>query len=98
MYSTQLSIHGAKRTKSDVASTKRHIVVYLLLLLPTSLLLTPLGVTGPLYLYGALFLGVGFLVVGLRGLVKSAGTLWARQLFIASLIYLTTLYLLIWVS
>lgn len=81
-----------------VASTKRHIVVYLLLLLPVSLLLTPLGVTGPVYFYGAFSLGVGFLVMGLKGLVKSAGPPWARRLFVASLIYLTVLYLLIWVD
>jgi protoheme IX farnesyltransferase len=63
------------------------------LLLPVSLGLTLLEVTGTLYLVVATILGVGFLGWSATGLREDAGALWARRFFFASLIYLPALIL-----
>lgn len=72
--------------------TRHHVVRYLAALLLTSILLVPFGVGGTLYLISALVLGGAFFAVGAWGLRKSAGTRWARGLFLMSLIYLCGLF------
>lgn len=74
------------------AATKRHAAFWAAALLPVSLLLVPLGIAGPLYLAVAAALGVAFLAWALWGLRKEAGNKWARQLFLASLVYLPLLF------
>lgn len=63
------------------------------LLLPVSLALTLLGVTGRLYLVVATLLGVIFLGWSATGLRSGADAVWARRFFLASLIYLPALML-----
>ncbi len=72
--------------------TKMHAVFYAGALVPVSLLLVPLGIAGWLYLVVASALGFAFLAWAVAGLRAEAGNRWARQLFIASLIYLPLLF------
>jgi protoheme IX farnesyltransferase len=72
--------------------TKLHAVLYAGALVPVSLLLVPLGIAGWMYLGVATVLGLVFLAWAIVGLRKEAGNRWARQLFVASLIYLPLLF------
>lgn len=67
-------------------------IFFALLLLPVSLLPTFLGLTGLLYFFGALFLGILLLYVSVR--YRNAMERGARILFRVSVIYLSLLYLL----
>ena len=68
-------------------STGRQIALYCVALLLVSLLPTFFGFTGPLYFLGALVSGLFFLWFGLRTAWIRSGAA-ARQLFIASILYL----------
>lgn len=75
---------------------KVQAVAWALALVPLSLALTPLGVTGDIYLGVALALGLVFLAWTLKGLgvrEPKADVRWARQLFVLSLVYLPALTL-----
>lgn len=72
---------------------KLQAMAWAALLLPVSLGLTVLGVTGKLYLIVATILGVGFLGWSATGLRSGADARWARRFFFASLIYLPALML-----
>ena len=78
-------------TEHGTLTAKVQIVLYLAALCPVTLVLVPLGVGGPLYLWTALAAGLGFFLVGLYGLRRAAGMRWARMLFSVSLLYLTVL-------
>ncbi len=75
-----------------VPRTKLHAALYAGALVPVSLLLVPLGIAGTIYLSVAAALGVAFFVWSLVGLRAEAGNRWARQLFLASLVYLPLLF------
>ena len=75
----------------DGESTARRIVIYALILLPFSLIPTWLGVTGPIYLGGAFFLGAAYLYSAMRT-ARAKTKLEARRLLQASVIYLPLLY------
>jgi protoheme IX farnesyltransferase len=85
---------GFKTLVSELGTrtAKFQVILYLLLLCPVSLLLVPMGIGGRLYLWTALFAGLGFLLVGLQGLRPSSGVRWARNLFKASLLYLMVVF------
>ena len=71
-------------------STERQIVTGCFALLGVGLLPTLIGLTGPVYFFGAFTLGVFFLGCGLaQALSRSAPA--ARRLLLASLLYLPTL-------
>jgi heme o synthase len=72
------------------ASTERQIVLTCLALLSVSLLPAVLGWTGPIYLVGALGLGLAFTAVGIVHAVART-TRAARQVLLASLLYLPLL-------
>jgi len=72
------------------ASTERQIVTGCLALLAVGLLPTLLGLTGPVYFFGALFLGIGLLACGMFQAVYRSGPT-ARRLMLASLLYLPLL-------
>lgn len=76
----------------DGRITSRQITLYALTLLPVSLLPTPAAVTGMLYLVGAAVFGLGFILCTLPLLTRRDGVS-ARQVFIASVIYLPLLLL-----
>lgn len=75
-----------------VPRTKLHAALYAGALVPVSLMLVPLGIAGTIYLSVAAALGVAFFVWSLVGLRAEAGNRWARQLFLASLVYLPLLF------
>lgn len=70
---------------------KFQAVAWSALLVPVSLLLTLLGVTGVLYLGLAALLSLGFFGWSLSGFRPGAGVRWARGYFLASLVYLPAL-------
>jgi heme o synthase len=74
----------------DGMSTERQIVTGCLALLPVSLLSTLVGLTGAVYFFGALTLGVAFLCCGMAQAVSRSVPA-ARRLLFASLLYLPML-------
>jgi protoheme IX farnesyltransferase len=75
----------------DGRSTSRQIVGYASTLIPVSLFPTMLGMTGKIYLVGALILGGWFLYVGVR-VAFDRTALRARKVLLASVIYLPLIY------
>ncbi|HEY8185330.1 MAG TPA: heme o synthase [Pyrinomonadaceae bacterium] len=77
----------------DGRVTAQQIVVYTLLLLPVSLLPAAMGISGKVYLYGAIVLGLLFFYSSLRA-AFSKSKQEARRLLLASVIYLPLLFVL----
>ncbi len=77
----------------DGRVTGQQIVLYTLMLLPVSLLPTFLGISGKIYLYGAVVLGLLFLYSSVRA-AFSKSRQEARRLLLASVIYLPLLFIL----
>jgi len=75
----------------DGASTARHILAFLLLLIPVSLTPSLLSMTGTLYLAGALVMGLYFLRAGWR-VAREKSLMNARGVLLASVVYLPVLY------
>lgn len=75
----------------DGLSTSRQIVLYSVLLIPISLLPHWLGMTGSIYLVGALAMGLWFLYSGLR-VSFDRTRIRARRVLLTSVIYLPVLY------
>ena len=81
----------------DGRVTAQQIVVYTLLLLPVSLLPTVLGISGKVYLYGAIILGLLFLYSSVRAALSKSRQE-ARRLLLSSVIYLPLLFILMVIS
>jgi protoheme IX farnesyltransferase len=77
----------------DGRVTAQQIVIYTVLLLPVSLLPAALGISGKVYLYGAIVLGLLFLYSSIRA-AFSKSKQEARRLLLASVIYLPLLFIL----
>jgi protoheme IX farnesyltransferase len=77
----------------DGQSTSRQIILYSLALIPISLLPKWLGMTGSLYLIGALALGLWFLYSGVQ-VALDRTRLKARRVLLTSVVYLPVLYAL----
>jgi protoheme IX farnesyltransferase len=77
----------------DGRVTGQQIVVYTLMLLPVSLIPAALGISGKIYLYGALVLGLLFLYYSVRA-AFSKSRQQARRLLLASVLYLPLLFIL----
>ncbi|MGI9168424.1 MAG: heme o synthase [Pyrinomonadaceae bacterium] len=75
----------------DGRITGQQIIVYTLMLLPVSLLPTALGISGKIYLLGAIILGLLFLYSSIRA-AFSQSRQEARRLLLASVIYLPLLF------
>ena len=75
----------------DGQSTSRQIVIYASTLIPVSLFPTILGMTGRVYLFGALVLGGWFLYSGVR-VAFDRTILRARTVLLVSVIYLPLMY------
>jgi protoheme IX farnesyltransferase len=73
--------------------TAQQIVVYTLMLIPISLLPAVLGMSGKVYLYGAIVLGLAFLYSSIRA-AFSLSRQQARRLLLASVLYLPLLFIL----
>jgi protoheme IX farnesyltransferase len=78
----------------DGQATGRQVALYCAALVPVSLIPTLLGLTGPVYFFGALFLGLGFLAVGLMMALRRRGPE-ARHVLLASVTYLPLLLALL---
>jgi protoheme IX farnesyltransferase len=74
--------------------TGRQMVSYCLALLPVSLLPAVMGQVGPLYIVGAMALGIGFLGSAI-GFTRATSVSQARRVLRASLIYLPALLALL---
>jgi len=66
------------------------VVVYVLALVPISLLPTVFGLTGWLYFIGALVLGLGFAATGFEVAIRRTNAS-AKRLLFASIVYLPVL-------
>lgn len=77
----------------DGESTARQILLYSVLLIPISLLPSWVGMTGTIYLVGAIALGLFFLYSGIR-VSLDRSKLRARKVLLASVVYLPVLYAL----
>jgi len=77
----------------DGESTSRQILLYSVLLIPISLLPKWMGMTGSIYLIGALTLGLFFLYSGIRVSMERTKVR-ARGVLLASVVYLPILYVL----
>ncbi len=73
------------------AVAKIQAVAWVLVLVPLTLLLVPIGGAGFIYFMSAALLGAGFLGWSFTGLDNGAGVRWARNYFLASLVYLPAL-------
>ena len=77
----------------DGRVTAQQIVVYTVMLIPVSLLPTVLGMSGRVYFYGAIVLGLLFLYSSVRA-AFSMSRQQARRLLLASVLYLPLLFIL----
>jgi heme o synthase len=75
----------------DCRSTARQIVLYGAVLIPVSLVPGILGMSGSIYVFGALLLGLWFLYSGVRVALERSSAR-ARGVLIASVLYLPLLY------
>jgi protoheme IX farnesyltransferase len=75
-------------------ATGRQVALYCAALVPVSLIPTFLGLTGPVYFFGALLLGLGFLTAGVMMALRRRGTE-ARRVLLASVTYLPLLLALL---
>jgi protoheme IX farnesyltransferase len=75
----------------DCRSTARQIVLYGLALIPVSLVPGMLGMSGRIYLIGALLLGLWFLYSGVRVALERTIAR-ARHVLVASVLYLPLIY------
>lgn len=75
----------------------RHIVVYTLMLLLFSLLLTVIAVTGVIYFAGALLLGAAFVAAGVRFFLDRSNSN-ARAVLLSSYFYLLALITLMFID
>jgi protoheme IX farnesyltransferase len=79
---------------ADGRATGRQVALYCAALIPVSLIPTFLGLTGPIYFFGALVLGLGFLAAGLTMALRRRGKE-ARRVLLASVTYLPLLLVLL---
>jgi heme o synthase len=75
----------------DCRSTARQIVLYGIALIPVSLIPAMLGMSGRIYVFGALLLGLWFLYSGVRVALERT-PLRARGVLITSVLYLPLIY------
>ncbi len=85
-------LHSVPIDRGDEVS-RRQLLLYTLPLLPLSLSLYPLKMAGLLYTSVAAVSGAAFLAAGVYGFVTRAGRVWAKRVFLGSLLYLTVLFL-----
>ena len=85
---------------SDGRATAREILIYSLALIPVSMMPAAIGMTGRIYLFGSLLLGIGLLYFGWRLASKKLpanaahSKAPARQLLQATVLYLPLLFAL----
>jgi protoheme IX farnesyltransferase len=77
---------------TDGDRTARMTLLYAVALVPVSLLPTMLGLTGAVYFWGVLGLGLAYAAAGAAMVWRPAArSLWARRVFLVSIVYLPAL-------
>jgi heme o synthase len=76
-------------------ATKIQMLLYIIAFIGVTLALTLFGYTGYAYMIAAALLGITWLALCLTGFKCSNDTIWARQMFICSLMVVTVLCLMI---
>lgn len=79
-----------------IMRTKIHMVLYILVLLPTISLLTFFGYTGELFLGVTSLIGVIWFFMCLKGFYAQDDQLWGRQMFHTSLVLINAICVLIY--
>jgi protoheme IX farnesyltransferase len=87
----QAGIRMLPVVEPDCRSTARQMVLYGIALIPVSLLPVAFGMSGSIYLAGALGLGIWFLYSGVRVAIERSVTR-ARGVLMASVLYLPLIY------
>ncbi len=72
-------------------TTKIRMLIYIIAFIPTTLLLTVFGYTGYAYLIVATLLGIAWLFLCIKGFKVDNDKLWARKMFLFSLVTITVL-------
>lgn len=72
--------------------TKRQILLFTLLLLPSSLILFFTGVSSWLYLIVSILLGMIYIGLAIQGFQTKDDNQWAKKMFLFSLLYLTVIF------
>lgn len=75
----------------NATATKVQIALYIIAFTGAALALTIFGYTGPAYAVTAAILGASWLFFAAKGLKTSGDNLWARQMFLFSLVVITVL-------
>jgi protoheme IX farnesyltransferase len=85
---------GLKVLPNEVndAYTRQQIMAYVVGLVAVTLWMVRLGLGGTITLVGASGLGLVFLAKAWKGLRTNGGAMWARNLFLYSLVYLSGLF------
>lgn len=81
-------------TEQNDAITRQHIMTWTVGLVTANLWAVHLGMGGALTLAGTIGLGGVFLLKAWRGLKTEGGPIWARDLFLFSLVYLSGMFIL----
>ncbi len=81
--------------KKGMHTTKIHMLFYILAFIPVSLMLVAFDYVGFLYLIAALLLGLAWLVLCVKGFKCDNDKLWARKMFLCSLVVVTGLCVMI---
>ena len=82
---------------TSVTDTKRHILLYTVLLVALTLMFFTTGAVGWVYLPSALGLGAGFIYLAITH-VRSEGTEGTKSLYLYSLLYLALLFLAVMID
>lgn len=96
MYKEQYAKAGIKMlpvVEKDGKITAQQIVIFTVMLLPISLAPFFLGVSGPIYLIGAIILGLWFLVTSIQT-ARAKSVEKARRLLLVSVLYLPVIFAL----
>lgn len=72
--------------KKGISKTKFHMLAYIVLFIFATVELYMFGYVGKIYFYTMLFLGAGWLALGVRGLTVKNETQWARAMFVYSIV------------
>jgi len=81
--------------KRGIATTKQHIIGYIVAFLVASLALTFVGYTGYWYFAAALIAGLTWLFFAFAGYKTSAERVWARKLFACSIVIVIVMNIMI---
>jgi heme o synthase len=81
--------------KKGLYQTKIHMILYIVAFMAASLMLTVFHYTNNLYFVVAALLGVSWLWLGITGFKCKDDRVWARQMFVYSLVVVMTLYITI---